>query len=233
MKLRRLDQILSSLGYASRRGAAAFVQEGRVKMDGEVVDCHDMRVDISRLTIDDEPLEAPDGFFALFHKPVGYTCTHSEEEGDTIYDLLPPRWPQRNPPVTSIGRLDKESSGLLLLTDQGSLVQRHTSPKARIEKVYEAVLDHDLEESLIATFASGSLMLKSDDKPCLPAKLEILQPRLARVTIMEGRYHQVRRMFASQGWKVEALHRTRVGPYELGDLEPGAWRLIPVPDAKN
>ena len=79
MKLRRLDQVLSSLGYATRRGAAAFVQEGRVKLDGEVVDRHDLRVDIQRVTVNDQPLEAPDGLFALFHKPVGYTCTHSEE----------------------------------------------------------------------------------------------------------------------------------------------------------
>ena len=229
MKLRRLDQILSSLGYASRRGAASFVQEGRVKLDGEVVDRHDLRVDITKVTIDDEPLEAPDGFFALFHKPVGYTCTHSEEEGETIYDLLPPRWPQRNPAVTSIGRLDKESSGLLLLTDQGSLVQRYTSPKLKLEKVYEATVDHDLDESLVEIFASGTLMLKSDEKPCLPAQLEILDERLARVTITEGRYHQVRRMFASQGWQVVKLHRTRVGPYELGDLAVGEWKITDVP----
>ncbi len=229
MKLRRLDQVLSSLGYASRRGAASFVQEGRVKLDGEVVARHDLRVDITRLTIDDEPLEAPDGFLALFHKPVGYTCTHSEEEGDTIYDLLPPRWPERNPPVTSVGRLDKESSGLLLLTDQGPLIQRFTSPKSKLEKVYQAVLDRDLEPSLAGAFASGALMLKGEDKPCLPASLEILGPRLARVTITEGRYHQVRRMFASQGWHVESLHRTRVGPYELDGLAEGEWRLTEVP----
>ena len=229
MKLRRLDQILSSLGYATRRGAAAFVQEGRVKLDGEVVDRHDLRVDIERVTVNDEPLEAPNGLFALFHKPVGYTCTHSEEEGDTIYDLLPPRWPVRNPAATSIGRLDKESSGLLLITDQGSLVQRYTSPKFKLEKVYEAVLDHELDESLIELFASGELMLKSDDKPCLPAKLEILDPTRARLTITEGRYHQVRRMFASQGWQVEQLHRTRIGPHELGDLPVGQWRLTELP----
>ncbi len=229
MKTRRLDQVLSSLGYATRRGSAAYVQEGHVKVAGEVVDRHDMRVDVSQVTVDDKPLEAPDGLLALFHKPVGYTCTHSEEEGETIYDLLPPRWPVRNPAVTSIGRLDKESSGLLLLTDQGWLVQRYTSPKQKLEKVYEAVVDHDLDESLIEVFASGELMLRNEDKPCLPARLEITGPREARVTITEGRYHQVRRMFASQGWQVETLHRTRIGAYELGDLKPGEWRLVAVP----
>ncbi|MDB6119056.1 MAG: rsuA [Verrucomicrobiaceae bacterium] len=229
MKLRRLDQVLSSLGYASRRGAASYVAEGHVKIAGEFAERHDIRVDIRQVMVDDEPLQAPDGLFALFHKPVGYTCTHSEEEGDTIYDLLPPRWPQRNPAVTSIGRLDKESSGLLLLTDQGTLVQRYTSPKLKLEKVYEAKVDHDLDESLVEIFASGTLMLKSDEKPCLPAQLEILEPRLARVIITEGRYHQVRRMFASQGWQVDALHRTRVGPHELSHLAVGEWRLIEVP----
>ena len=226
--MRRLDQLLSSLGYCSRREAMAFVKEGRVKLAGVVVKRSDQRVDSALITVDDQPLEAPEGLLAILHKPVGYACTHSEDEGQTIYELLPSHWVDRNPAVTSVGRLDKETSGLLLVTDIGSLVHRYTSPKSDVVKVYVADVDHDLDPTLIEIFAKGDLMLRSEDKPCLPARLEIVSSRTARLTITEGRYHQVRRMFASQGWQVEKLHRERFGPYELGSLPKGEWQMLEV-----
>lgn len=223
---RRLDQLLSSLGYGSRREVAGFVKAGRVRV-GDVVAKHaDEKADPELVTFDGDTLEAPDGLLAVLHKPAGYVCTHSEGEGPTIYELLPPRWMNRNPPVTSVGRLDKETSGLLLITDIGPLVHEHTSPKAAVEKVYEAELDRDLDASLVDVFASGRIMLRGEEKPCLPAKLEILGPRSARLTLTEGRYHQVRRMFASQGWHVEKLHRTRCGEHALDGLQPGEWRMV-------
>ncbi len=195
---------------------------------GVIAERSDARVDPALVTLDGEPLENIDGLLAIFHKPIGYTCTHSEEEGDTIYSLLPPRWLARNPAATSVGRLDKDTSGLLLITDQGQFVQRCTSPRASIEKVYEAMLDRAMEPGLVEAFAAGTLMLRGEDKPCLPAKLEILAPTQARLTLMEGRYHQVRKMFAALGYHVEALHRSRFGEYELGDLPEGEWREVEV-----
>lgn len=224
--MRRLDQLLSSLGYCSRREAEAVVKAGRVSVSGVIAKRADQRVDPQLVTLDGAPLEAPDGLLVLFHKPTGYVCTHADGEGPTIYELLPARWLARNPPVTSVGRLDKDTSGLLLITDQGQIVQRCTSPRAEIEKVYEVTVDHDLDEALIATFASGSVMLRGEEKPCLPAKLEITSPRTAALTITEGRYHQVRRMFASQGWHVEALHRSRFGEHTLEGLACGEWRVL-------
>lgn len=226
--MRRLDQLLSSLGYCSRREAVAFVKEGRVKLGGVVLKRSDQRVDAKLITVDDQPLEAPDGLLAMLHKPAGYACTHSADEGPNIYELLPPHWPDRNPVVTSVGRLDKDTSGLLLVTDIGALVHRFTSPKADVEKVYLAEVDHELDPRLVEIFVKGDLMLRGEDKPCLPAKLEIVSGQTARLTITEGRYHQVRRMFASQGWHVEKLHRERFGEYELGDLAEGEWRMIPL-----
>ena len=224
--MRRLDQVLSSLGYCSRREAVLFVKNGRVKQNGLVLTKADQKVDPQAVTVDDEPLEALDGLLAMLHKPVGYVCTHDGNEGPTIYELLPDQWLRRNPAVTSVGRLDKDTSGLLLVTDIGPLVHRHTSPKAEIEKTYLAEVDRDLEDSLVEIFAKGDLMLRNEEKPCLPAKLEIIAPRTARLTITEGRYHQVRRMFASQGWEVLTLHRERFGPYDLTGLEPGQWRVL-------
>jgi 16S rRNA pseudouridine516 synthase len=226
--MRRLDQLLSSLGYCSRREAMSVVTAGRVKLDGVILTKADAKVDPHAVTIDGEPLEAPDGLLAMLHKPVGYVCTHGDGEGPTIYELLPDQWLRRNPAVTSVGRLDKDTSGLLLVTDIGSLVHRFTSPKAEVEKVYVAELDRDLDPQLVEVFARGDLMLRSEVKPCLPAKLEILSARTARLTITEGRYHQVRRMFASQGWHVEKLHRERFGDYELGELAEGEWQMIDV-----
>ena len=188
----------------------------------------DIRVDPHEVTLDGEPLEAPDGLFVMLHKPAGHVCTHSAGEGPTIYELLPPRWLARTPAVTSIGRLDKDTSGLLLITDIGPLVHRLTSPKSDMEKVYVAGLDRDLDAGLVEVFARGELMLRGEEKPCLPARLEILAPRTARLTLTEGRYHQVRRMFASQGWHVEKLHRESFGPYALDELAEGEWRHLPL-----
>jgi len=226
--MRRLDQLLSSLGYCSRREAATLVKSGRVKQKGIALTQADQRVDAHTITLDGEPLEAPDGLLAMLHKPVGYVCTHSEGEGPTIYELLPPHWLDRNPAVTSVGRLDKETSGLLLVTDIGNLVHRFTSPKADVEKIYVAEVDQNIDPALIDVFAKGELMLRSETKPCLPAKLEIVSSKTARLTITEGRYHQVRRMFASQGLHVEKLHRERFGNYELGDLAEGEWQMISI-----
>lgn len=229
---RRLDQLLSSLGYCSRREAAALVKTGRVHVNGVPAKNADDRVEAATVTVDGEHLEAPNGLLALFHKPAGFVCSHSDGEGPTIYELLPARWLRRNPPVTSVGRLDKETSGLLLITDIGALVQRLTSPRSEIEKVYEVTVDRDLDAGrLVPLFASGTFLLRGEERPCQPARLEINGPRVARLTISEGRYHQVRRMFASQGWHVEALHRARFGRHDLRDLAAGQFVMLPPEEA--
>jgi 16S rRNA pseudouridine516 synthase len=228
--MRRLDQLLSSLGYASRREVPALVKAGRVCVDGVPAKKADVRVDAAAVTLDGEPLEAPDGLLAILYKPLGHVCSRSDGEGPTIYELLPPRWSNRNPPVTSIGRLDKDTSGALLITDIGPLVQRFTSPRAEVEKVYEVTVDKDLDPALIPVFAAGAILLRNENKPCLPAALTITGPRTASLTLMEGRYHQVRRMFASQGYHVEALHRSRFGSYALDDLQPGEWKVVVAPE---
>lgn len=225
--MRRLDQLLSSLGYCSRREAEAVVKAGRVSINGLAAKRADQRVNAHEVMLDGEPLEAPDGLLAILHKPTGYVCTHADGEGPTIYELLPPRWLARNPAVTSVGRLDKETSGLLLITDLGPLVQRFTSPRAEVEKVYEVTVDRDLEPGLVEVFASGTVMLRGESKACLPATLQITSSRTASLTITEGRYHQVRRMFASQGWHVEALHRSRFADYKLDGIAVGQFKLLP------
>lgn len=225
----RLDQLLSSLGYGSRKEVAEFVKAGRVRLGDTVLKKPDQKVEASEVTLDGEALEAPDGLLVMLHKPLGHICTHNDGEGKTIYELLPPRWMARKPSITSVGRLDKDTSGLILITDLGDLVHRYTSPKAEVEKIYEVTVDRELDPALVAIFASGTVMLRGEEKPCLPAQLEITSPLTAKLTLMEGRYHQVRRMFASQGWHVEQLHRSRFGDYTLGTLQPGEWQKLELP----
>jgi 16S rRNA pseudouridine516 synthase len=226
MKLRRLDQLLANLGHGSRREVRELIQGGVVTVAGKVLDDPGAKVDAKDVLVEGVPPESPDGLLAILHKPAGYVCTHAEGEGPSIYELLPERWSLRNPAVTSVGRLDKDTSGILLVTDRGDLVQRWTSPKSDVAKVYEAKLDKPLDEDLVGVFSSGTLMLRSETTPCLPARLEIIDAWHARITLTEGRYHQVRRMFASQGWTVVTLHRSQFGEFELGDLAPGKWRLV-------
>jgi 16S rRNA pseudouridine516 synthase len=224
--MRRLDQLLANLGYCSRREARAWIQAGRVTVRGQAGDDFGAKADPADVRVDGEPLDHPAGLLLLLNKPAGLVCSHDEREGPNVYSLLPPRWRTRNPQVTSIGRLDKETSGLLVLTDQSELVHRLTSPKHKVPKVYRATLSADLAPATIPLFASGTLKLKDEAEPCAPAELKILAPREAELTLTEGRYHQVRRMFASQGVEVQTLHRARFGPLDLGPLQPGQWREL-------
>lgn len=226
--MRRLDQLLSSLGYCSRREARAWIADERVTIRGELADDVSQKAASADVLIDGEPPDHPDGLLLVLHKPLGLVCSHEEREGPNVYSLLPPRWRQRNPVVTSIGRLDKDTSGLLLLTDQSQLVHRLTSPKHKVPKLYRATVDRDLSPELIPLFASGTFLLAGEKDPCAPAGLRLVSPREAEVILTEGRYHQVRRMFSAQGANVVTLHRERFGPLDLGDLPAGQWRELPL-----
>lgn len=226
---RRLDQLLSSCGYCSRSDARLWVKGGRVRVAGEVAKRSDDKAFPADVLVDGEPLEQPDGLLAVFHKPLGCVCSRDEREGTSVFDLLPERWSGRNPPVSTVGRLDKDTTGILLITDQGDLVHRWTSPRHKVPKVYEVTVAGTIPVELVEVFASGTLFLEGEDGPCQPAKLEIFGPGQARLELTEGRFHQVRRMFASRDLLVTRLHRSRFGDFTADDLAPGAWRLAPLP----
>lgn len=224
----RLDQLLSSLGYCSRRDARDWIDDGRVTAGGEPAATAAQKVDPADVRVDGEPLDHPAGLLILLHKPLGLVCSHDEREGPNVYSLLPERWRRRHPQVTSVGRLDKDTSGLLLLTDQTQLVHRLTSPKHKVPKVYVADLDQSPSPEWIGLFARGTLQLDGEDEPCAPAELRIVADRRVELTLTEGRYHQVRRMFAACGATVLQLHRARFGSLDLGELAPGQWRELPL-----
>lgn len=222
----RLDQLLTSLGYASRNESKKLIASGLVTVEGKQITKTDFKAFHHDVLFDGEPLDPVQGIVILMHKPVGLVCSHDDGEGQIVYDLIPARWRNRDPKISTIGRLDKETSGLLLLTDDGQLLHRLTSPKYHVSKLYEVTLDRPLQGDEAKIFASGSLMLNGEKSPCLPAKLEIIDATHVTLEITEGRYHQVRRMFAALGNHVTALHRSRIGALTLGDLKPGEYRLI-------
>jgi len=221
----KLVKHLANLGYGSRKEVAWMFREGRVTdADGEVLYADDV-VAHDAIRVDGDPLDPPQGLLLMLHKPVGVTCS-SKDPGRIVYDLLPPRFRLRNPALSTVGRLDRDTSGLLLLTDDGQLLHRIIAPKSKLPKAYRATLAEDLCGDEAALFASGTLMLDGEKTPLLPAELESIDARNARLTLHEGRYHQVRRMFAAAGNHVVALHRERIGGLALDDLPEGEWRML-------
>jgi 16S rRNA pseudouridine516 synthase len=234
--VKRIDQWLANLGYCSRREARDWADDERITVDGVVQYDPSRKVAAEALRVDGEPLDHPEGMLLMMNKPLEVVCSHDQREGRRVYDLLPERWFRRNPVVTSIGRLDRDTTGLLLLTDQSALVHLLTSPKHKVPKVYrvklETDVDPDRQRQIWAVFASGGMRLDDDPKPCLPAELKWLGPRDAEMTLTEGRYHQVRRMFGGQGFAVVELQRIRFGGLQLPpDLALGAFVELPLGQA--
>lgn len=220
-----LLRTLANLGYGSRRQVQALIDAGRATdVEGRALAPNANAVHAS-VRVDGEPLDPPHGLVLMLHKPLGVTCSH-DDAGPLIYMLLPPRFCMRKPPLSSIGRLDRDTSGLLLLTDDGALLHRIISPHRHVPRTYRVELAEDLRADAAAVFASGTLLLKGERTPPLPAALEVLDPRRALLTLREGRYHQARRMFAALGNHVLSLHRERIGALQLGDLPAGAWRPL-------
>lgn len=227
----RLDRLLANMGYGSRREIGMMAGAGWITLDGGEVRDVGARLSLtrdlpSRLLIRGKNLDPLPGMAIMVHKPCGVTCSR-KEAGGLIYDLLPDRWRIRDPALSTVGRLDKETSGLLLMTDDGDLLHRIISPKSNVPKRYIVTLDRPLTGNEGAVFASGDMMLEGEHKPLLPAELEVTGEHSAILTLHEGRYHQVRRMFAAIGNHVTVLHRDRVGGLALpDDLAAGEIRIM-------
>ena len=227
----RLDRLLTGMGYGSRKQVQTMARDGRIALDGAAMRDAEGRLALTadlatRLTVDGAPLDPLPGVVLMMNKPAGVTCSH-KDAGPLVHALLPDRWRLRDPAISTVGRLDKDTSGLLLLTDDGPLLHQIISPRRRIEKRYRVALDRPLQGKEADIFASGAMMLNGETEPLLPAALEILGERDAIVTVTEGRYHQVRRMFAATGNHVTSLCRLSIGRLALpDDLPPGGYVIL-------
>lgn len=220
----RLDRLLSQATDLSRKQAKQVIRKGEVSLDESVVKDPGLLVPQAAVLVwRGEYLGLPGPVYLMMHKPLGVVCARSDPDHTTVLDLLPEGLAER---VHIVGRLDKDTTGLLLLTDDGDWSHRISSPRHACAKHYRAQLADPLPEHALARFAEG-LLLRGDAKPTKPARIEQIDTKEALVVISEGRYHQVRRMFAAVGNRVERLHREQIGNLCLDPaLAPGRWREL-------
>ncbi len=224
----RIDRLLSNLGYGSRKDVTAAVKDGAFTAGGVTYKDASAQIDTNLLadaTFDGEPLDPPSPLTLLLNKPRGYTCSH-DEAGLLIYDLLPPRFKRRTPALSSAGRLDKDSTGLVILTDDGQLLHKIISPKKHAEKYYRVTLRDALKGDEPSLFATGEFCMSKDPKPLKPAKWLPDGEKSGVMILSEGRYHQIRRMFATLENHVETLHRFQIGGLTLEDVAEGSFRQL-------
>ncbi|KYQ90010.1 hypothetical protein DLAC_08585 [Tieghemostelium lacteum] len=226
----RIDRLLSNLGICDRSKVQYYLNTNRVTVFGKKVDTPNARVNPDDIKIDGKPLQNLGPISIALHKPKGYiSSTVPDGEHKVIYELLPEEFRNRKPILSIAGRLDKWVTGLVVMSQDGKLVDKIITPKDNgCGKDYEVRLKEKLQGTEKEHFESGTMMLRGEELPCKPAKMHIINPEENRikVTLFEGRYHQIRRMCAAIENKALEIHRTRVGPVELGNLPLGKWRYL-------
>ena len=232
----RLDDILYSQGFGTRRVCAGLIQQGLVTVAGGV--CAEPAIEFDadglRFAVQGVAWEYHEVAYLMLHKPVGYECSQKPGTYPSIYTLLPAPIRQRGggaaAGVQAVGRLDQDTSGLLLLSDDGKFIHRMSSPRHHVPKVYEVTTRHLLDDRQIQKLLAG-VVLDDDPKPVRAAACEKVGELQLRLTLTEGKYHPVKRMLAAVGNRVEGLHRSRVGSLILPpDLRPGQWRWLTTDD---
>lgn len=223
--MERLDKLLAGTGKWSRREVKALVRQGLVRVDGRLAASAEDKLDPAAaiITVAGETISLCRFTYVMLHKPAGVLTATEDRKQPTVLDLLPPEL--RRIGLAPVGRLDKDTEGLLLLTNDGELAHRLLSPKYHVEKRYLARVDGELSAADAEAFVRG--MTLGDGLECLPAGLEVLPDRVCIVTLREGKFHQVKRMLAARGAPVLYLKRLSMGPLTLDDsLAAGAYRLL-------
>ncbi len=223
--MERLDKIVSATGKKSRREVKLLVKQGRILVDGVPAAAADMKVDpeASEILLDGENIGYQRFTYIMLHKPAGVLSAVEDRRQKTVLDLLPEELQKRG--LSPVGRLDKDTEGLLLLTNDGELTHHLLSPRHHVDKVYYARVEGELEQADCEAFAAG--MTLGDGLECMPAGLKILSPDEALVTLQEGKFHQVKRMLAARGKPVVYLKRLSMGPLQLDEvLQPGEFRHL-------
>lgn len=212
----RLDKLLSDTGRWSRKEARELIRQGAVAVDGEVSRQPERKAEPAAVTVNGAPLGWSAHTYLMLHKPAGFLTATEDRRDPTVMELIPETL--LRPDLAPVGRLDKDTTGLLLLTDDGQLAHALLSPRRHVDKVYLAWVDGVGTEADCAAFAGGIVL--GDGTKCLPAKLELLEEGLCRVTVREGKFHQVKRMLGARGLPVLRLKRIEMGPLALDDCLP-------------
>lgn len=227
--MRKLDieRLLAAQGFGSRRECRGLVLAGRVTVAGEVCADPSAQYDPAEglaYTVDGEAWSYRPQAYLMLNKPTGYECSHHPSHYPSVYSLLPRPLVVRG--VQSVGRLDADTTGLLLFSDDGQFIHTYTSPKKKVPKVYEATVKHPLTDTQCAALLAG-VQLHDEPQPVAARRCAILDECLLELTVTEGKYHLVKRMVAAAGNRVEGLHRRAIGDLSLpGDLPVGQWRWL-------
>jgi 16S rRNA pseudouridine516 synthase len=221
----RWPQLLFTQGFGTRRECEALVASGRVAHDGRIVGFDDevLAVENLRFGVDGQEWPYQPSALVLLHKPAGFECSQKPRHHPSVLTLLPP--PLRTRGVQPVGRLDEDTTGALLLTDDGALIHRLTSPKRHVRKTYEVTTKHALHETQVQRLRDG-VVLEDDLVAVRAVQAQLVAPTHLRLVLTEGKYHQVKRMVAAVGNRVHALHRSAFGALTLDGLAPGQWRWV-------
>lgn len=231
-----LDNILFSQGFGTRRVCAGLIQQGFVTVAG--VPCVDPAAEFEtpglKFSVQGVAWAFYEKAYLMLHKPAGYECSQKPSTYPSIYTLLPAPIRQRGggaaAGVQAVGRLDQDTTGLLLLSDDGKFIHRMSSPKHHVPKVYDVVAKHAVDALQVQKLLAG-VVLDDDPKPVRAAACALTGELSLSLTLTEGKYHQVKRMIAAVGNRVEGLHRSRIGALQLpADLRPGEWRWLTAQD---
>lgn len=222
----QLERVLHSQGFGSRKACRIMVRHDEVTVNGAPCDDPFAEFDAVDLnfTVRGEPWQYRKQAYLMLHKPANYECSHKTQHHPTIYSLLPPPLQERG--VQCIGRLDEDTTGLILLSDDGQFIHRMSSPKWKVPKVYEVTAKHAVDADQIAALIKGVQLV---DEPAPIAALDCMQisEKVIQLTLAEGKYHQVKRMVAAISNRVEDLKRIRIGELSLpNDLAAGQWRWL-------
>ncbi|MFA5083150.1 MAG: 16S rRNA pseudouridine(516) synthase [Hydrogenophilaceae bacterium] len=222
----QIERILQSQGFGNRKVCRALIRHGRVAVAGKTVSDPFTEFALSELILQVDGVDWPyrEKAYLMMNKPTGHECSRAPRHHPSVLSLLPE--PLRNRNVQPVGRLDEDTTGLLLLSDDGQFIHRLISPRHKVTKVYEVTAKHPVDDGQIAALLAG-VQLHDEPAPTAAAACERVSERVIRLTLTEGKYHQVKRMLAAAGNRVEALKRIAVGPLRLpSDLPEGGWRWL-------
>ena len=229
----QLERLLQKHGFGTRKGCRGLIRDERVAVNGQICDDPFADIPTANLVFSVDGVDWPYAEFAslMLNKPAGYECSRKPQHHPSVLELLPR--PLRERDVQPIGRLDEDTTGLLLITDDGQLNHQLSSARRKVPKIYLATTKHPLDQAQIDQLLAG-VLLNDEPEPIAAAGAEIVGEHLLRLTVTEGKYHQVKRMVAAAGNRVEALHRETVGELSLpGDLKPGEWRWLSSADLQK